>query len=178
MPELATLAGIEALTSAYAQRLDTLSDLMQTVEDELRAVKRRHLAALRKRTAEVADMKARLTAAIVQSPELFDKPRTRVLHGVKVGLQKGKGALIWDDDARVCERIKKYYQDDLGVLIKTTEKPIKEGLERLPANELARLGVEQINAGDQVVVKSALGDIEKLVNALIGDEITEIAEAE
>ena len=175
MPE-ATLAGIEALTSAYAQRLDALQSVMQELEDEIQFAKRRRLSVLRKRVSDVADIRLRLSAAIAATPSLFEKPRTRILHGIKIGLQKGKGALTWQDDAKVCALIRKYYDDEIGVLIKTTEKPIKEGLERLTAAELQRLGVEQTKAGDQVVIKSAAGDIEKLVNALIGDELTEVAE--
>ncbi|MBI2801274.1 MAG: hypothetical protein HYX63_13515 [Gammaproteobacteria bacterium] len=176
MPELPKFAWIEALTRVYADRLNVLNSAMQDLEDELRLVKRRRLKNLRDRVQEVADAKAELTAAIAFAPALFEKPRTQQFHGIKVGLQKGKGALIWDDDAKVCERIEKYYVDEIGVLIKTTKKPIKEGLEKLSAAELKRLGIEQIKAGDQVVIKSTIGDIEKLVDALIGPELTELAE--
>ena len=176
MSQHPTLAGIEVLTGVYAQRLDALQAVMQELEDELQFAKRRRLANLRKRVGDLAAARSELAAAIAAGAALFEKPRTRILHGVKVGLQKGKGALIWQDDAKVCALIKKYYDDEIGVLIKTTEKPIKEGLERLTAAELQRLGVEQIKAGDQVVIKSAAGDIEKLVDALIGAELTEVVE--
>lgn len=178
MPDpIPTLGTIEALTGTYAARLEALQAVMQEIDDEIQLAKRRRLSQLRRRAAEAADARAALARAIQAAPDLFLKPRTRVLHGIKVGLQKGKDALVWEDDAKVCALIRKYYQDDLGVLIKTTEKPLKEGLERLPAAELQRLGVEQVRAGDQIVIKSALDEIEKIVNALLADDIDELAEA-
>ena len=46
-----------------------------------------------------------------------------MLHGVKVGLQKQPGALTWSSEARVIEKDQEHYVDEIGVLIKTTEKP-------------------------------------------------------
>ena len=41
-----------------------------------------------------------LRALIEESPELFEKPRSVVLHGIKLGYQKGKGGIVWDDADR------------------------------------------------------------------------------
>lgn len=105
---------------------------------------------------------------------MFDTPRTVVFYGIKVGLQKGKGAIEWDDDAQVVKLIEKHFPEQADVLIKTTKKPVKKALAQLTVAELKKLGIVVEETGDQVVIKSTDSEIDKLVNALLKeDEIKE-----
>lgn len=114
-----------------------------------------------------------LRAALEEGRQQFEPPRrTLVLHGIKVGFQKGKGSIAFDDPDAVLARIERLYQDDddtLGTLITTTRVPNKTALSALPAADLKRLGCSIVGADDQVVICPADGDVEKIVEALLKD---------
>ena len=164
-----TLNEIETLAQRYAQAAHAAADLVTAAEAEMHTIKTRYVSQLRLHAANVADARAALIQAIESNPALWESPRTRVLHGVKVGMQKQPGALTWSSEARVIEKIKEHYVDEIGVLIKTTEKPVKDALARLPAADLKRLGITVVDSGDAVVVKLVAGDVEKLLKTLAGD---------
>lgn len=163
-----TLNDIEALAERYANAANEAADLVNEAELELAGVRQAYLKSLRARAERVAETKAALLAAVQEAPELWAKPRTRVLHGVKVGMTKQPGALTWDDDAKVVAKIKAHYVDEIGVLIKTTEKPVKDALAELPAADLKRLGITVVATGDKPVARLVAGDIEKLIKVLSG----------
>ena len=99
------------------------------------------------------------------------------MYGVKVGFEKGKGRIEWDDDDTVVRLIEKHFPEQADILIKTKKKPAKKALAQLSVAELKKLGVTVEETGDQVVIKSTDSEIDKLVTALLkGDEIDEEAE--
>jgi len=165
-----SLAEIERFTKDFAEARERLAQLVGDIESELEAIKRRHMAALKRFVAGTAERHARLKAAIEETPELFVKPRTLILHGVKIGFQKGKGGIEFDDADRVVELIRKHF-DDPDALIRREEKPDKEALAKLSAAELKKIGCAIVDAGDQVVIKPTDGDVEKVVNALLKDAV-------
>jgi hypothetical protein len=89
---------------------------------------------------------------------------------------KAKGKITWADDDQVVKLIKKHLPDQADILIKTTEKPIRDTLQGLTAAELKRIGVTVDETGDVVVIKSTDSEIDKFVEALLKDEETEIEE--
>ena len=159
------LRQIQHLAAAYSYALDQADTVRTIVDAEIKAVHARHITAIMNRALRLAVTRAHLEAAIEANPECFNKPRTQVLHGVKFGLQKGKGALLWDDDVKVCKKIREFYLDEIGLLIRTVETPNKEALEKLSASELKRLGVNTTDAGDKVLIKVAGSDVEKWMSA-------------
>lgn len=66
-------------------------------------------------------------------------------------------------------KIKQLFSDQTDALIKTTEKPVRAALAALPADSLKKLGITVADTGDEPVIKSAIGDVEKLIAALVGD---------
>ena len=60
-------------------------------------------------------------------------------------------------------------QDALALLIKTTEKPIKDGLSALPADKLKKLGVKVTDDTNKIVIKPVDSEVDKIVDALLGD---------
>lgn len=164
------LTDIERLCAAFAAAHGDLSGAVAELEDQVRALKRARIGAIRRLGARAADAKDRLRAAVEESPELWEKPRTRVMHGVKVGMQKGRGVMEWSDGAKVVARIRELYDDEAGVLIRTTETPNKDGLAGLPVGELKRLGITVTETDDQVVIKVIGSDIDKFVDALLKDD--------
>jgi len=167
-----TLAQIEQLTKEFAEARERLAQLVGDIESELQAVKRRHMAQLKRFVAGTAERHARLKEAIDSSPALFTKPRTLIINGVKVGFQKGKGGIEFDDADRVVELIHKYFGDKADTLLLKIERPCKDAIAELPAVDLKRIGCTVVASGDQVVIKPARdGEVDKIVNALLKDAV-------
>lgn len=175
---MATLADIERLTKDYADWRTQLSEAVLVAEHELAALKRQHVVTIKRKVEAVAERQAALKAAIEESPELFRKPRTLIIHGVKVGFMKEKGKISWDDKDQVVRLIKKHFPEQADVLIKTVEKPIKNALQQLSAAELKRIGVTIGETGDVVVIKSTDSEIDKLVSALLEEDAEADADEE
>jgi hypothetical protein len=165
-----TLADIEARCAVYRTRRDTLADRLQALEDAVTTLKRRHLPAVRAAYADLAAEETLLRDDLEQAKALFKKPRTRVLHGIKVGWNKGKPRLDWDDPAEVVARINRLLADQAPSLIRRpAPQPIKKALETLDAKTLGRIGVRITGGRDALVIKPVDGDIDKLINTLLGD---------
>jgi hypothetical protein len=162
-----TWADLDTLTKAYADRRALLADRLTALDADLNAVKRTHMKELKRHVALTAECQTALASAIDDAPELFEKPKTRILHGIKIGFRKGKGKIEWEDDAQLVALIKKKFPDFVDDLIITTEVPSATGLQDLDAAELRKLGVTVEEAGEQVVVKAVESDVEKLVKLLL-----------
>lgn len=162
-----TMQEIEKLTQHYADAREALAGVMGELEEELAAAKRSRIARIRRLARTVVDRAAALQAAITQAPQLFEQPRTRVVHGIRVGYQKGKGSLRIPDEARTIDKIRELYTDEIGVLVRQSERVNKTAIAKLSATELKKLGVEVEDVGDQVVIRAADSDIDKMVDALL-----------
>ena len=161
------LGAIEKLTKDYADARGALSERVTALNDEIEAAKRRHLRDIKRRVAIAAEKEAELKAAIEAAPELFEKPKTLILHGVRVGFMKGKGQISWDDEGAVLMRIRKMFPVDADAYLSIQVRPSKTALAALPAADLRKLGVTVIEVGDQVLIKPTDSDVDKLVTALL-----------
>lgn len=168
-----------------AKRLaDARADLASLVTRYNRALEKlnnQRIPQIRAAAAAVMALEAVVSADIKARPDLFVKPRTMTFHGIKLGLKKGTGSIEWDDEAKVIERIRKHAEKlsvPADVLIVVTESVSKEALERLPGDELKKLGVSLVDATDTVVLKAADTTVDKLVKAILkgGEKPTEDAE--
>lgn len=165
-----TLIEIEKITKEYSDERQKLSERIRLLEDEINQLKRKRLPVIKNTVQAVMEKQEALKAALEDSRPLFEKPRTVVFHGVKVGFQKGKGKITWSDDAQVVRLIKKHFPDQVDVLIKTTEKPSKDALANLPTGDLKKLGIIVNETQDQIVIKSTDSEIDKFVDALLKDD--------
>lgn len=172
---MATLAEIERLTKDYSLARASLRERVEALNDEIERLKRLRLPQIRKAVEQASERQQALHVAVEGSPELFEKPRTIIFHGIKIGFQKGKGELAWEDEETVVKLIYKHFPEQADTLIKTTQKPLKTALAQLSVQELKRLGITVIETGDEVIIKATDTEIDKLVNALLKDE--EIKEA-
>jgi len=173
---MATFFEIDKAAQEYSQAHDLLSGVMTAIDDAVTLIKRERMPALRRAVEKAAAKKAALRELIDESREQFEKPKTRILHGVKLGLQKGKGKLDWDDDDLVVKLIKKKLPKEIWeVLIKTTEKPRKDGLKGLDVDDLKKIGVTAEDTGDQIVIKPTDSELDKLVDALLESDEPEAA---
>ncbi len=167
---MTTLKDIETLTREYADSYQALTSDVETLEVAIRVIKKKSLPMIKRAAERAAVAKEKLKAVIEESPQLFEKPRTRLFHGVKVGLIKGKGELRWDDPDQVVRLVRKHFPDQAETLIRVIEAPVKPALAQLSAADLKKVGVAVVETGDQVLVKVADSDIERMVDALLKDD--------
>ncbi|MDZ4378791.1 MAG: hypothetical protein U0973_11620 [Xanthomonadaceae bacterium] len=164
------MARIESLCEHFAVCRDELGAHINAMNDDVQRIKEQYLGAIRAALRTYNTAEDDLRAAVGAAPALFDKPRTRVLHGVRVGYQKGKGAMTVADPPRTLELIRKMLPDQVETLIRANYSPVKEALAQLDAQTLKRLGVHLTNAVDDVVVRATDTDMDKLIKALQGDD--------
>lgn len=164
-----TLAEIEKRTRAYADARDVLSGYVTTLNDKIETAKRNALADIKRAVNRTAEREAELRFTIETAPELFERPRTVIFHGVKVGFQKGKGTLEVPDEDRTRALVRKLFPDCLRV----KESLNKEALADLAVADLKRVGVNVTETGDVVVIKPTDTAVDKIVNALLKDAVEE-----
>jgi len=173
---MATMKLIDELAAAYAANLEALAGVRGAMEEEQRAILKKHRPRLVKLAGNAKQARTNLFDAIEESPDLFTKPRTVILHGLKLGVQKQKGNIVWDDEAAVIARIKKLLPaDQAELLIRVKESVHKPGVYDLVAGDLKRLGIRIEGDGDEVLIKGALSDLDKWLEALLKDETEEAA---
>lgn len=170
MNDTVTMTTIEERARYYAACRDDLGSRIHELEAEITAIRERYRQALLETLRSHKQAEDDLRATLEAAPHLFTKPRTRVLHGIKVGFQKGKGGLKIADESATIKLIRKHCAEQVDALIKTTEKPIKDALANLDDTTLKKLGVQVVGVCDVVVIKATDGDLEKLIKALQGDD--------
>ena len=114
---------LERLAERYADTHAALSELMAALEAELRAVKRAYLTRIKAVAGRAGTRKQALVEYVQAYPGQFESPRMRTLHGVKVGLQKGRGKLACANADFTIRAIERRHPDKIDVLLKTTRKP-------------------------------------------------------
>jgi hypothetical protein len=170
-----TMTDIEAATRAYAQAREALSARVRELQDEIERVRRQAMPSIRRALAAAQERRHELVTAVQAAPYLFERPRSVVFSGVRVGYQKGRGALTWDDDARVCELIRRHLPEQADTLIRVIERPVKSALSALPTDDLRRVGVRVVDTGDAVIVRAIDDELDRLLASLldINEPVTE-----
>jgi hypothetical protein len=156
-----------------AQARCELGTLVQALQDGIEQLKADHMPGVRAAIDKAAAAWAALAAQIEEHPELFVRPRTVQAHGIKFGLAKGKGALQILNPDRTVALIRKHLPDQAQVLIATKEMPAKDALAQLSVADLKRIAVDVVDSGDQVVIKPADGEIDRVVRALMKAAVQE-----
>jgi hypothetical protein len=172
------LAEIEVLTKDYAAARSLLAERVTGLTEEIEALKKRRLPGIKAALASAAENQAQLRAAIEKAPaETFEKPRTHVFHGIKVGFRKGAGKVTFADAEQVLKLIRKHFADKADILIATTEKPNKEAISGLDVDELKKIGCAIEGTGDVVEIKPVDGEVDKIVTALLKEAADDEAAA-
>jgi tryptophan 2,3-dioxygenase len=162
---------IETLAQAYAESYRELEGAVQALEDGVRTIKRKLLPTIRRLAEESANHKGAVLAAITDSKALFEKPRSRVLAGVKVGLQKRRGQVVIDDEEATIRRIRELLpKDQVELVIRVKESVHKPAVYDLTGGDLKRLGIKVDADTDEAIAKIAGEDIERMVDALLTDD--------
>ena len=163
------LGTLEKLSQKFRKEYTTLVDRCQKLNDELEATKRRKLEGIKNAAARANEAKSELEQAVACAPHLFQKPKTMVIAGIRIGVKKEKGRIIVADPQSTIKLIRKHLPDLFDQLVSTRETPLKSGLQQLTGAELKKIGVELEADTDAVVVRSTDSDVDKIVNALLDE---------
>lgn len=162
-----TMREIETRAQAYASARDELGGMVAALEEGIEALKREHLPAIRRAIRKASEHHERLRQAIDMAPGEFERPRTQILHGIRVGYAKGKGRLVIEDENRAMTRIRLHYPEQVEYLIACKYTPVKEALLKLPAADLKKIGARIEGTEDEIVIRPVDGAVEKMVDALL-----------
>ena len=167
-----SLEEIAALCRAYAEARRELSDKVEQVRSARRKATRPHRRGLSARTAGASGARDELRAAIRANPDLFGKPRTRTLEGVKVGYRKQPGKIV-ADETRAISRIRKLFPDREAELVRVKESLDRAAVRKLDARAMAAIGVSIADVDDEIVIVTASDDLDRLVDAMLDELETE-----
>jgi len=171
-----SMTDIETRARKYAEARDTLRDLCAALNDGIAALQKEHLPGIRKAVQRASEAEATLKALIESAPELFQKPKTVTLHGVRLGYMKGKGGIVFDRDPdAVVAAIMKHLPEQAEALIRWTGKPLKEALNQLDVASLKKIGGRVVDTGEIVFIKAVDSAVDKMVEALLKGAAEEVA---
>ncbi len=162
-----TLNDINRVLSEYAVAERRLSTLAAGARAAVARVTHQYEDEMRAAMTTMNNCRADARAMVESNPALFAKPKTRVLHGVKIGLRKRRGRLVINNPAKTIAQIEREYHDPAGYLIQVKKVLLKTGLEKLSAKELKRLGVEVQQDTDQAVFYPVADDVDGIVEFLL-----------
>lgn len=164
---MGNMEDIQNSTKTFADAHAVLVERVTLLNDKLEETKRLYLRGIKTAVEKVVESRSVLTSEIEENRHLFDKPRTQVFHGVKVGLKKQVGSIVIEDSGQTIKLIKKHFSDQVDTLIKTVETVSKETLENLPAADLKKIGVKVTDSTDTAVITPTASDVDKVVKALL-----------
>ena len=165
----ATMQDIIALARAFAAAREATEALADDIKAMQRKALRSRLRTLRSRVAEQAAAEDALRAAIQARPELFVRPRTVAVDGIRFGLRKQPGAVALGDEAQAIRRLRAIFPGQAPALIRESESLDRKALRRLSAAELAQIGITIERARDEVTIATASSDLDRIVAALLDD---------
>ena len=164
-----TMRTIGDLCKRYADACDDVEDLVGEIRSAQRRAVRAKMRSLVSRVERMKAEEAELRAALEAAPELFEKPRTRAIEGIKVGYRKLPGKAVVDDEEKVIELIRKKLPDREDSLVRTKVTVDKAALRNLAVRQLAAIGVTLSEDTDEIVIQAAQTDLDKLVAVLFAE---------
>lgn len=168
------LLPIEKACLALSQVREELAAEVSQLNASIEAAKAAHLPRIRVLVRRATEKTKTVYDLVDSNRSLFEKPKTQIFHGIKAGVQKGKGKLVIEDEAKTVTLIQKYYDKaEVEGLTHTVIRPDKEALQKLPAGELKKLGACIEDTGEAVIVKPVDTAVDKLAGALLASAIDE-----
>lgn len=161
------IAAIDLLARQYADAQMDLDGLTNKLKLVIDSAVRERWPDLKRATTRAAERYEALYNAVTEAKPAFEQPKTRILHGIRVGYRKAKDTIQVLNEENTCALIKKVLADQQDVLISTTERPVMSALEQLEDDQLKRIGCRRVPGKDEPVAKMADTDIDKIVAALM-----------
>lgn len=176
---MSSLQEAQKLAATLSANRDKLSALFLSLQVSIDAAKAAAMTDIKRTARQVAASHAALVAFISENPDMFNRPRSHVVDGIKFGMQASQGTLEWENDEKVCERIIALAEkgeipaDQVDLLISVTKKPVASAVRQLDPALQRRIGVRLEGVGDQPLIKNVDSNVEKAVQAVINAAIKE-----
>ena len=157
------LMNIEANCLRLMEQRARLRKRYEAKQKALLAVEAEHDEGIRAGAAECGATRAALLAELEAGREWFKKPKSRVFHGITVGFEKARCAVLMPEEAVLVDRIEKLLPpaQAAGVLDRSVCL-IKSAFKKLPREVLQTLGCSVVSGADQPIIHAADDDIETL----------------
>ncbi len=161
------ITDIQQLTKEYSIPYNQLQEYLSQMREDIESVRKKYLGLIKTTSVEIAEKVDILQNAILSNSHLFEKPRTQVFSGMKVGLQLKKESYKVPDEERTIKLIEKHFEDEKEFFIDTKKSVKKSALKELSDDELEKIKVIKSEPEDQVVIKSADDIVNKMIDAII-----------
>lgn len=156
---------MEKRAKMLAAQRGILADDLASANAELAALMEKWAEPLKTSAAAVDESERTLIGYIEMAPQMFARPQSVEIDGVRFGLRKGKGRLEYADEAKLIQRIEKQLtRGQRGPVLKITKKVLKGPLAKLSADILKRLGVNVKAAGTEAFVSYPKSKLQKRVD--------------
>lgn len=171
MTKITMLEMIDNVAEEYAEALRDLDHNATIMKAELRKVQQRELPSLKRSAERVAEAREELERSIKAAPGLFKDPKTRTLHGIRIGFKKQKGKVVFaDEEATIKLMRKELPKDQQELLIRVRENVHKPSVYDLEVKDAKRFGITIEDDNDEVYIKQAVTNLEKLIQGWLDDE--------
>lgn len=170
-----THEALAGLAEEYASAVLARQQLVAATRKRLAEIAAEMAPALREALSAERDCRDTLAGAVEAAPELFAKPRTRTVHGVRYGWQTGKARIEIPDETETIRRIERLPDGQSELLLQRKVSVYKPAVLDLTAADLRRLGIRQVPGEDSVIVKVVDDATDRLVDALLADASEEAA---
>lgn len=167
---------IDKEAQRYAEAREELAVIVANVQQEQSNIRRQYLPQIRRAVAKAKERRAVLQNDVETNPDLFRRPKSKILHGIKLGWKKAKGKIAWSDNAKLLKRLREVCPKEAKQVIKIEEKVMKGELQKLPAATLKKLGVTITEDQDIAFVEATDTEVDRLVTALL-EENKDLEEA-
>jgi len=159
---------ITELARKYKLAYEALHSETQSLIDELTLVKEEHFSKIYRQLKQVQKIKRQLITALDDNHQLFVKPKSLVLHEVRLGFKVSKEDYVFDDEVAVIEAIKDQFPPNaVQALVGSREYLRKSALADLTSEDLQAIGVEKVEASDEAFVRPEKTLDEKFINSLL-----------
>jgi hypothetical protein len=171
MQALVTLEDIRAaaqrLANAHNDTAFTAALLNAEIKAAIAPILERYKATIDGYAVAEAEARARLDALLMDAPQLFKKPRSLSVDGVRCGYMKAADTFDWDDDEAVIARIKALFPELAPLLIRQKESLIIDAVPGLEQKQRVALGIRTITGVDAHFITIGDNDAEKLTRIVI-----------
>ncbi len=164
---MTTMQEIEALTKVYSDEREALRERLQVLRDEFEQSRREHMDGIKTGLARVAAAHDLLLQVITDNPGLFEKPRSQVLNGLRVGWRKNKESVAYANAERTVALIEQHLPDRAATLINVEKTPIAAAIARLTERDQLVIGVSIKDGIDAPFIAPAGDEFDKLMKALL-----------
>ena len=164
---MSALEPIETATKSFAKERSKLADIVSNLNDEINKLNKKALPSIKAAVNATKEAEAKLIALIENNKALFTKPKTVIMHGIRVGITKQKGRIEIADEENTIKLIRKHLPQKADVLIVQKESVSKDALGNINVDELKKIGCRVIADSDAPMIKPTDSNVDKLVAALL-----------